>query len=67
MCAGIRALPSMVNLDYRNVTNVAILRYDGAPVVDPANDPNMNIPMSKLPLNETDLHVSYMCPFFPRL
>jgi len=36
---------------------VAILRYHGAPIRNPSNDSNANIPASVLPLVETDLHV----------
>jgi hypothetical protein len=64
MCAGIRALPNIVNQKFTGFTNLAILRYLGAPIEDPKNDPTVNIPTSVLPLNETDLHVRYMYPFF---
>ncbi|KAI9511056.1 laccase C [Russula earlei] len=50
----IRALPD--GQDFADFTNVAILRYVDAPVQDPPTDPNVNIPKSLLPLNETDLH-----------
>jgi hypothetical protein len=56
---GIRALPNLGNPDktFQNFTNVAILRYLGAPNGNPTNDSNANIPGSQLPLTETDLHV----------
>ncbi|KAH9003597.1 laccase 2 [Lactarius hatsudake] len=54
----IRALPKVSTriLDFSDHTNVAILRYSGAPVADPSADPNVNIPVSQLPLVETNLH-----------
>ncbi|KAH9175537.1 laccase 2 precursor [Lactarius sanguifluus] len=54
----IRALPlvSTPILDFSDHTNVAILRYSGAPVADPSADPNVNVPVSNLPLVETNLH-----------
>ncbi|KAH9073518.1 laccase [Lactarius deliciosus] len=57
----IRALPQVSTrvLDFSDHTNVAILRYSGAPVVDPSADPNVNVPVNHLPLVETNLHVSY--------
>ena len=54
---GIRALPNIGNRTYANFTNVAILRYHGAPIRNPSSDSNANIPASVLPLVETDLHV----------
>ena len=56
---GIRALPNFgnPNQNYENFTNVAILRYLEAPIVNPSNDSNANIPGSQLPLVETNLHV----------
>ncbi|KAH9959974.1 laccase 3 [Russula dissimulans] len=52
----IRALPNIGDQTYDNLTNLAILRYAGALIQDPSNDPTENIPTSVLPLNETDLH-----------
>jgi hypothetical protein len=52
-----RALPNATGQSYANLTNLAILRYTGAPEQDPSYDPTTNIPTSVLPLNETDLHV----------
>jgi hypothetical protein len=57
MCAGIRALPSFPNQNFAGFTNLAILRYAEAPIQDPTNDPTVDIPISQLPLKETDLHV----------
>jgi hypothetical protein len=61
---GIRALPQVSTrlLDFSDHTNVAILRYSGAPIADPSADSNVNIPVSKLPLVETNLHVSRLFP-----
>lgn len=55
-----RALPhvSTRTLDFSDFSNVAILRYSGAPIANPPSDPNVNVPMSQLPLVETNLHVS---------
>ncbi|KAI0290163.1 laccase T2 copper depleted [Russula brevipes] len=52
----IRALPNIGNQTYQGFTNVAILRYLGALPQNPTADPNVTIPTSVLPLNETDLH-----------
>ncbi|KAH9963709.1 laccase [Lactifluus volemus] len=52
----IRALPNAEDQSFKNSTNLAILRYSGAPNRDPKNDPTVNIPSSVLPLKETDLH-----------
>ncbi|KAF8263781.1 laccase [Lactarius quietus] len=53
----IRALPHVSTrlLNFSDVSNVAILRYSGAPIFDPSADPNVNIPVSQLPLVETNL------------
>jgi len=55
---GIRALPNLGDPDptYTNFTNVAILHYLGAPNRNPSNDSNVNVPGSRLPLVETNLH-----------
>jgi len=50
----IRALPP--GLDFSNLNNLAILRYQGAPNANPTNDPTVNIPVSQFPLVETNLH-----------
>ncbi|KAH9172785.1 laccase [Lactarius sanguifluus] len=54
----IRALPKVSTriLDFSDHTNVAILRYSGAPIADPSADPNVNVPVSQLLLVETNLH-----------
>ncbi|KAH9168159.1 laccase [Lactarius sanguifluus] len=52
----IRAVPNAgASQDFTGLTNLAILRYLGAPLVDPS-DPTTDIPPSILPLKETDLH-----------
>ncbi|KAI9450836.1 laccase [Lactarius psammicola] len=60
----IRALPHVSTwiLDFSDHTNVAILRYSSAPIEDPSADPNVNVPVSQLPLVETNLHVSCLFP-----
>ncbi len=66
MQSGIRALPQSALLpdaDYNGLTNLAILRYLGALPINPLRNPTTNIPVSALPLVETDLHVS--CSFPP--
>lgn len=55
----IRALPKsalLPNPNYDNLNNLAILRYLGALPINPITDPTVNIPVSELPLVETDLH-----------
>jgi len=54
----IRALPNSANrtFDFSDFNNVAVLHYDGAPYADPPVDPAVNVPVSKLPLVETNLH-----------
>ena len=37
---------------------MAVLHYEEAPNTNPPEDPSVNIPVSKLPLVETNLHVS---------
>ena len=64
MLLGIRALPNtavrnFTNVDYANLNNLAILNYAGAPVANATADPTVNVPVSKLPLVETNLHVSF--------
>ena len=55
--AGMRAVPNLGNQGFAGGTNLAILRYAGAPESDPTSDPTISIPQSVLPLKETDLHV----------
>jgi hypothetical protein len=38
---------------------VAVLHYEGAENGNPSEDPSVNVSQSKLPLVETNLHVSY--------
>ncbi|KAI9450887.1 laccase [Lactarius psammicola] len=52
----IRAVPNVGNKNFTNLINLAILRYQGAPLIKPSVDPTKNIPSSVLPLKETDLH-----------
>ncbi|KAH9979128.1 laccase [Russula compacta] len=52
----LRALPNTGNQTYDDFTNLAILRYSGAPEEEPSTDPTVDIPTSSLPLNETQLH-----------
>jgi hypothetical protein len=52
---GIRSLPP--DLDFSNFTNLAVLRYAGAPKSNPTVDPTMNGLVIKIPLIETNLHV----------
>jgi len=58
-CIGIRALPqnSIRTFNFSDVNNLAVLRYEGAPDANPTADPTVNIPVSQLPLVETNLHV----------
>jgi len=55
---GIRSLPP--GLNYSDFTNLAVLRYAGAPDGNPTADPTVNIPVSQMPLVETNLHVSVL-------
>jgi len=52
----IRALPVSPGRDFSDFNNVAILRYDEADCENPTNDPNVGVPVSTLPLVETNLH-----------
>jgi len=49
-----RSLPP--GRDFTNLNNLAILRYAGAPKAHPTVDPTVNVPVSKNPLIETNLH-----------
>jgi len=55
----IRSLPP--DLDFSNFTNLAVLRYAGAPKRNPTVDP-MNSLVSKIPLIETNLHPLTLSP-----
>jgi hypothetical protein len=44
--------------NFSDFNNVAVLHYEQAPNTNPPEDPSVNIPVSKLPLVETNLHVS---------
>lgn len=56
----IRALPNFPNQSYAEYTNVAMLHYFLAPPITPLflqfNNPEKNIPLSRNPLIETNLH-----------
>ncbi|KAN0132864.1 laccase [Lactarius tabidus] len=52
----IRALPVSPGQDFSNFTNVAILSYEGVNVQNPTNDSNVGVPVSQIPLVETNLH-----------
>jgi len=54
----IRSLPP--GLNYSDFNNLAVLRYAGAANENPTADPTMDIPVSQIPLVETNLH-----PFTP--
>jgi hypothetical protein len=56
MLPGIRSLPPN-GRNYSNLNNLAVLHYAGAPEENPTSDPTVNIPASKTPLVETNLHV----------
>ncbi|KAI0297810.1 multicopper oxidase-domain-containing protein [Multifurca ochricompacta] len=53
---GMRALPNAAGRNFSNLNNLAVLHYAGAPDTNPTVDPTVNIPVSKLPLVETNLH-----------
>ena len=55
--SGIRSLPNAVGRNFTDFNNLAILHYAGAPDANPTEDPTVNIPVSILPLVETNLHV----------
>lgn len=44
--------------NFSDFNNVAILRYKGAECEEPDQEPWVDVPKSKLPLVETNLHVS---------
>ncbi|KAF8474377.1 laccase [Russula ochroleuca] len=54
----IRALPEPTSglYNFSDFNNVAVLHYEGAENGDPSVDPSVNVPQSKLPLVETNLH-----------
>jgi len=56
----IRSLPPGRN--FSNNNNLAILHYEGAPKECPTVDPTVNIPVSQMPLIETNLHPLEPCP-----
>jgi len=48
------------NSNFSDFTNLAVLRYAGASDGNPTADPTVNIPVSQIPLVETNLHVSVL-------
>lgn len=52
----IRALPNTGGQNFSDLTNLAVLHYAGAANANPTYDPTANIPVSIIPLVETDLH-----------
>lgn len=54
---GIRSLPNVVGRNFSDLNNLAVLRYAGAAHANPTVDPTVNVPVSQLPLVETNLHV----------
>ena len=62
MQPGIRSLPSVTgrNFNYSDLNNLAVLHYAGASSGNPTSDPTVNIPVSRSPLVETNLHVSLL-------
>ncbi|KAH9008346.1 laccase [Lactarius deliciosus] len=52
----IRSLPNVPGRNFSDFNNLAILRYTGAAHANPTVDPTVNVPVSKLPLVETNLH-----------
>ena len=47
------------HFNFDGLTNLAVLHYAGAPNANPTVDPTVNVPVSQMPLVETDLHVSF--------
>jgi hypothetical protein len=58
MQPGMRSLPIFPGQNFSNLNNLAVLHYAGAPSGNPTSDPTVNIPVSRTPLVETNLHVS---------
>ncbi|KAI9433619.1 laccase [Lactarius psammicola] len=52
----IRCLPNVPGRNFSDLNNLAVLRYAGAAKANPTVDPTVNVPVSKLPLVETNLH-----------
>ncbi|KAF8263780.1 laccase [Lactarius quietus] len=52
----IRSLPDAAGRNFTDLNNLAVLRYAGAPDAHPTEDPTVDIPVSKLPLVETNMH-----------
>ena len=45
--------------NFSDFNNLAVLQYEGAECDEPYQDPTVDVPTSKLPLVETNLHVSF--------
>ena len=56
----VRALPesALRTANFGDFNNVAVLHYEQAPNKNPPEDPSVNVPVNKMPLVETNLHVS---------
>jgi hypothetical protein len=52
-----RSLPNTAGQNFSSLTNLAVLSYIGAANAYPTDDPTSNIPVSQMPLVETNLHV----------
>jgi hypothetical protein len=62
MTTGLRALPITAgggNTGFNDSINVGVFHYLGAPEEPPTTDPAVNVPVSVIPLIETNLHVSF--------
>ncbi|KAI0276850.1 laccase [Russula aff. rugulosa BPL654] len=57
----IRSLPDAETglFNFSDFNNLAVLQYEGAECDEPYQDPTVDVPTSKLPLVETNLHVSF--------
>ena len=57
MQTGIRALPSTPGQNFTDLANLAVFHYAGAANANPNYDPMVDVPVSTMPLVETNLHV----------
>ena len=57
MQTGTRALPNTPGQNFSDLANLAIFHYAGATYANPTYDPTVDIPVSTVPLVETNLHV----------
>jgi hypothetical protein len=63
MRSGLRAFPKTAGngpTGFNGSINVAVFHYEGAPDANPTTDPAVNVPVSQLPLIETNLYVSVL-------